>query len=214
MDSIISSTVFIKFFELIALIFAFLLAVTIHEFAHALTAYFLGDRTARDAGRLTLNPLAHIDPMGLLFIILFRFGWAKPVPMNQENFRYPKLYAIIAALAGPFSNFVIALALLYLAAYLPLDVLSSGVAQFLSQFFALAVWINVMLGVFNLIPIPPLDGGHIINALIPRSWYPTYYRLQPFAIIIIFMLILIPAINHALFNTIMATIAFLKTLVI
>ena len=87
---------------------AFLIALTFHEFCHALMATYLGDPTARRAGRLTLNPVAHVDPFGLLFLVLFRIGWAKPVPFDQRNFKYPKLYSILTALAGPASNLFLA----------------------------------------------------------------------------------------------------------
>jgi Zn-dependent protease len=171
---------------------AFLISITIHEFSHALAATLLGDMTAKRLGRLTLNPLSHIDPVGLLFLILIRIGWAKPVPFNADNFTYPRLYSILVALAGPCSNFILALACLYGQEYLT-GLVSSNVAILLTMFFKTSVWINVMLGVFNLLPFPPLDGSHFILMLIPEDWQAAYYRLSPFSIIILFVLLSIPA---------------------
>ena len=137
-----------------------LLGLTVHEFCHAFAAWKLGDSTARDQGRLTLNPLRHIDPMGFLFIIFAGFGWAKPVqfdPGQLRNFRRDK--ALIAA-AGPLSNFALGVLLVYIVkAMLHFGSGSSGI--FISILFS-AAFINFALFVFNLIPIPPLDGSHIV----------------------------------------------------
>lgn len=203
--------VLIKFF---ASLLAFLFALTFHEFSHALAAYALGDDTAERAGRLTLNPLAHIDALGMLFFFIFRIGWAKPVPMNAYNFRYPRIYSILAALAGPFSNFIVALSCLYLIAYFPLHLIADPAATFFGTFLKNSARINVMLGVFNALPVPPLDGGHIINALIPERYYPIYYRLMPVALIALLIFLSMDFTNKFLLDAINATYTFLQRLVL
>ncbi len=186
------------------LILAFLVSLTVHEFCHALVAYLLGDDTAKQQGRLTLNPLAHIDPIGLLFLILVRIGWAKPVPFNPHNFSRPRLYSVLVGLAGPASNFLLALFFMYGMRYI-IPVLTPTLIQhnfismafFLKSFFEDSIWINVMLGLFNLLPIPPLDGSHIIYANLPESWKPYYNRFQIFSIIFLVILLNIPAFQIA-----------------
>lgn len=184
----------IQSISIILTFLAFFGAITFHEFSHAFVAYMLGDDTAQKAGRLTLNPLVHIDIIGFLCLILFRIGWAKPVPMNMFNFKYPRFYAIVAALAGPCSNFLLALVCLYVATYLvgPITALSLTTGSLLSVFLIRSVQMNVMLGVFNLLPIPPLDGGHILTALIPVEKLPQFYRLMPIFIIGLLIIIMLP----------------------
>ncbi len=164
--------------ELLLSAVAVLITLSVHEYAHAYAAYKLGDDTAKNEGRLSLNPIKHLDPVGAIFMLLFHFGWAKPVPINPINFRKPKRDFAIVALAGPLSNIVSAFitTLLFLIAYkllLPLVpggfgyVLLYNTCLFLSTYSA----INVGLGVFNLIPIPPFDGSRILNALLPERLY-------------------------------------------
>lgn len=157
--------------ELLFLIPAILIGLTIHEYAHAMTAYKLGDSTAYMMGRASLNPLRHIDPVGFLFLLLFGFGYAKPVMVDRSKLSKPVLYDNIIALAGPFSNFLTALffiiwiRLSYLA--VANNIISPGAGYFI--FLNYFVAINIGLGVFNLIPIPPLDGSHpVLNAIPAR----------------------------------------------
>lgn len=187
---------------------AFLIALTFHEFCHALMACALGDDTAKRLGRLTLNPLSHIDLLGLFFLILVGIGWAKPVPFNPENFKRPKLYSVLVGLAGPFSNLVLALFFLYAIRYTP------SFGQILLPFFKTSVWINVMLAIFNLVPIPPLDGSHLIAVQIPPNWRPAYLKFQQFGFIILIILLSIPAVQKAFFYSIMITIELLSRLVL
>lgn len=193
--------------QLSIVISTFLLVITIHEYAHAYTAYLLGDDTAYKAGRLTLNPLAHIEPVGFILLVLVHFGWAKPVPMDSRNFAYPRLFSIIAALAGPFSNLVCALVLLYMQTYIPM----AGVGQ---MFFDFAIRLNVMLALFNLIPIPPLDGSHILEALVPEQFKPAYYTFARYALFILLFLFMLPITKQLMTSSIATTTLLLKKLVI
>ena len=151
-------------------LFAILIALTVHEFAHALAAYVLGDTTAKDYGRLTLNPKAHIDPVGLLLLIFVGFGWGKPVPFNPYALRLRRVGGALVGMAGPVSNFLIALGcgvflmLLKRLALISPDNLSVQLLSFL-------IIINIMLMAFNLIPIPPLDGSKVLLAFLSSPRY-------------------------------------------
>jgi Zn-dependent protease len=148
---------------------ALLVAVTVHEVAHALVADRLGDPTARRLGRITLNPLPHIDPIGALAFVLAGFGWAKPVPVNALNFRHPVRDMVWVAAAGPLSNFLAAFAAL-VAVHLVVQMSPGGfVGEPLGRMLLLIYLFNVVLGVFNLIPLPALDGGHFLPYLFPRA---------------------------------------------
>ncbi|MCP4580453.1 MAG: site-2 protease family protein [candidate division Zixibacteria bacterium] len=164
--------------RLILLAPAFLLAITIHEYSHGYIAFRLGDPTAKDAGRLTFNPISHLDIFGTLALLFIGFGWAKPVPVNPRNFANPRQDNLWVALAGPASNFIGAFffGLLFRA----LSPLLSGfeIGQVALAMIYLAVWINLILTIFNLLPIPPLDGFHILEGLVS---YENYIRLQEFA---------------------------------
>ncbi len=182
----------------------FLFAIIIHEVAHGWVANKLGDSTARYSGRLTLNPLAHIDPFGtiLLPILLWRlnspviFGWAKPVPINFWNLRHPKRDIILVGLAGPLANF---LAAVFLSLFLKLS-LSPAIYTVINS----AILLNLVLGVFNLIPIPPLDGSRVIVGLLPDKFAYIYSRLEIYGFVIIFLLLylgvfdrlILPAVNY------------------
>jgi len=148
---------------------ALLLAVTVHELAHALVADRLGDPTARLQGRITLNPLPHIDPLGALAFVIAGFGWAKPVPVNALNLRHPVRDMALVAVAGPLSNFVLAfLGLLTLALVAPL-IQSPFIAEPVRGMLLYIYLFNLGLGIFNLIPLPPLDGGHFLPYFLPRG---------------------------------------------
>ncbi len=158
---------------------AVLIALTVHECAHGLTAFWLGDPTARSLGRLSLNPLRHIDPIGFLSMLFFRFGWAKPVPINARYFKKPHRDMAITAFAGPLSNFL--LSFLAAFAYALLFLLFSSIPSLLTaprtvilflqytlQFVYLFHFVNLTLGLFNCIPIPPLDGSRFLLLLLPK----------------------------------------------
>lgn len=161
---------------------AALISLTVHEFAHGYAAYKLGDPTARALGRLTLNPLAHLDPIGTVCMVLFRFGWAKPVPVNPRLFRNPRNGMAITAAAGPLSNLILAVISALLAlltgkltvAIYPFIVENAFLVNFmfyLQVFFGVLHTLNLTLCVFNLIPLPPLDGSRILYIFLPPKYY-------------------------------------------
>jgi Zn-dependent protease len=156
-------------------IVAILFAITIHEYAHGRAALFFGDPTAKDAGRLSLNPLKHLDPVGTIFLFLFYFGWAKPVPFNVRYFSNRRKGTIVTALSGPISNLVTALIVGLIIRYLEINI------YILQAFLLYVLLINIGLGLFNLLPIPPLDGSHVIESLIPESYIYKYYRVRRYA---------------------------------
>ena len=151
----------------INLVFVFLIALSFHEAAHAAAANFLGDPTAKNAGRLTLDPRAHLDPIGAIAIFLFHFGWGKPVPVNPHNFKNPRRDDALVAIAGPAANFFIA----FLATGF-LTFFSHSLGAGVSNFFEMLLAINLLFGVFNLFPLPPLDGGAVFVGLLPKKIAP------------------------------------------
>ncbi len=155
------------FFDILLIVFAFLISLSFHEAAHAFAAHYLGDSTAKHAGRLTLNPMAHIDLFGALAILLIHFGWGKPVPVNPRNFSHPRRDNALVAFAGPLSNFILA----FLATGIVM-LLGGFLSEFFLSFFQTLVWLNLFLGFFNLIPLPPLDGGAVLLGILPKKIVP------------------------------------------
>ena len=154
-----------------------ILVITIHEYSHAFVAYFLGDPTAKLEGRLTLNPIAHLDPMGTLMMLMVHIGWGKPVPVNSRNFKNPKVHEALTALAGPLSNVLLAILLSIPVIYFP-DVLP----EFLYHFFLLTLDVSIVLFAFNMLPLPPLDGSKILGILVPKKYewkYEEYLEKGP-----------------------------------
>ena len=166
-----------------------LLCITLHELSHGLVAYRLGDSTARDMGRLTLNPLKHLDPMGLLMMMVFHVGWAKPVPVNMSRFKIPKRGMALTALAGPLSNVIIAVVFLFLfgAAYIPLG--RSAVGSYLLEMLQLTASISLGLAVFNLIPVPPLDGSKILLSCLSDEGYWKLMRYERYGSVLMLLLV-------------------------
>lgn len=152
-----------------------IIGLTVHEFCHALVAHMCGDSTSKEQGRVSLNPLKHIDPIGFLMLIFAGFGWAKPVQFNEQNLRNPKADVIKIALAGPLSNAVIAMVLSVLFSILTSTVFihSTPATQIASEVFIYAIYINWGLFIFNLIPLPPLDGSHLLLSQLKK--YPALH---------------------------------------
>ena len=187
--------------EILARILAFILGVTIHEFAHAWSAYQLGDPTAQRMGRITLNPIAHIDPIGFLGMMMIAigwpaFGWGKPVPVNPNLLRGHHRGMAITALAGPLSNVIIATTLA-----IPLRFGNVELTGFAETLVVQTIYINLFMAAFNLIPVPPLDGLKILNGFLPSFWYQYIAPMERYGIIILFAVIFIGgSYGRELFN--------------
>ena len=170
-----------------------LIGLTFHEFAHGWVAYRLGDNTAKHQGRLTLNPIPHLDPIGFLMLVFFHFGWAKPVPVNPYNLKTDaKQGMLYVSLAGPVTNLLLAIVLAVL--------LRLGIFSFIPEVYQMAVWavyINIILAVFNLLPVPPLDGSKILAGILPGNT-PWLHHLESYGIIILLLLLFTGIIGHIL----------------
>lgn len=156
--------------QILTFLIALIVALTFHEASHALVAYYLGDPTAKMNGRLTLNPIAHLDLVGsMLFLVTWAIGWGKPVPVNARNFKKPVRDSALTALAGPMANFILSFALALMWKYL---------GKYMHEYLLLLVQttfhVSIFLGVFNLFPFPPLDGSKILGLIVPKKWHPQY----------------------------------------
>ena len=183
------------------LVAASLLCITFHETCHGLAAYRLGDNTAKRMGRLSLNPLKHVDFMGLIMMALFRFGWAKPVPVDMRNFKNPKAGMALTALAGPVSNVVLAYAAVVLCNFVMFlaDRLgSTWLLLALAQFFVYVEIISAGLAVFNVFPIPPLDGSKVLFALLSDRAYDRLMRYEKYGMGLLMALLVTGAIDRPL----------------
>jgi len=192
----------VTLYDLSVWVLPLIIAITFHEAAHGFVAHALGDNTAYDRGRVSFNPLKHIDPFGTLMLPAmlllvhspFLFGYAKPVPVNFRALRNPRIDMVWVALAGPATN--IALALAAAAAFHILDYVPTNTAQWVADNLKNALLINVVLAVFNMLPIPPLDGGRVAVGLLPRALGTPLARLEPFGMLILIgILILLPIVG-------------------
>ena len=168
-----------------------LVCITLHELSHGLVAYWLGDDTARRAGRLTLNPIRHLDLLGLVMLVVMHFGWAKPVPVNMMNFKNPKRGMAVTSLAGPVSNVLITCVFFFLYGllYLPLTISGSAAAGYLLTMLYLTAVISTGYAVFNLIPIPPLDGSKVLFSLVSDRAYYQLMRYERYGMILLYALV-------------------------
>lgn len=187
-------------------------SIILHEVSHGAVAYLFGDDTARNAGRLTLNPFPHIDLFGsiilpaiLVFIGAPAFGYAKPVPVNVGRLRHPRNQSLVVSLAGPATNVALAAAAAGVLRLLPLSAFQLGAGVTLQsvgvQFLVYIGVANVLLAVFNLIPLPPLDGSAVIERFLPRSWWPGYLRIRMFTLPLVFLFVfLVPGALGRIFD--------------
>lgn len=164
------------------------IALSVHEFAHALVADHLGDPTARIAGRLTLNPAAHLDPFGTLLLFIAGFGWGKPVPFDPFNLKDPKRDAALISFAGPAANIIMAIAasiLLRIFIFSPFSAIQNVLAQIIEIF----IRYNILLAIFNLVPVHPLDGFKVVAGLLPHKYYADWMSLAPYGMFFLILLI-------------------------
>jgi Zn-dependent protease len=201
---------FIQQFAILAV--PVLMAITFHEVAHGYVAYLLGDPTAKSAGRLTLNPIKHLDPIGTLALFLVKVGWAKPVPINPRYFQNPRQGLIWVSLAGPVTNFILAVlfalafhALIAVYGHMPQGK-AMGVFKPLAYMFQAGVLVNLGLGLFNLLPIPPLDGSNILAGLLPPQLAKKYMQSAKYGFIILIILFLTGTV-HKVIVPVLYTIA-------
>ena len=182
-----------------------LMSITVHEWAHGFVAYLFGDPTAKNQGRLSLNPIRHIDPLGALMLFVIGIGWAKPVPVNPMYFKNKYQYGLVA-IAGPMSNFIMAITfslLVYLIAVLAEAGFINEKINFVSGLVVVlvilmekVVLVNLMLGIFNLLPIPPLDGSNIVRSLLPNNMAEVYFRIAPYGYFLLVLLLFSGGINY------------------
>ena len=195
--------------ETITLIPGIIIAMSFHEFAHAYVAHLMGDDTAKRAGRLTLDPISHINPLGFMMLLIGGFGWAKPVPINENNFRNRKLGVFLVSIAGVTMNIIIA-TLTLIIINLTQNIFSS------SQYYEVMnsiVWLNIAFASFNLLPIPPLDGSKILAAILPANKRYILYRFENYGFIIMIILIMTGALNYLLYPVINVVLKIINFLV-
>ena len=185
-----------------------LLSLPFHEYAHAYVSYRLGDPTAKDQGRLTLNPLKHLDPLGTLLMFIARIGWAKPVPINPMYYKNRKKGTLLVSLAGPVSNLILSFIFSIFFAILNLYLVNNpvtGLTVALAGIFYLFITVNVYLAIFNLIPVPPLDGSKILGGLLPDETYWSFLRHERTIGMIFFIAIIFFSRQFALIMNVLAT---------
>ena len=195
--------------DLLITAFCVFLSLSIHEVAHGFIAYKLGDDTAKNSGRLSLSPLRHLDPIGALCLFLFGFGWANPVPVNPRNFDRVKMKTgmVLTSLAGPASNLIVA----FIAAFLMHIVGAFEMNMPLAVIYLLLsnlIVLNIGIAVFNLIPIPPLDGYKVLSAVLPPRYYFKLMQYERFGFIILLLIIYIPVFNSLLSSAVMGIMHF------
>lgn len=184
--------------SLLSLIIAVVLAMSIHEMAHGLVSYWLGDPTAEMQGRISLNPFAHVDWLGVLCLLLFHFGWAKPVPIDASYYKDRKTGIIWTSFAGPLANFLLAFVCIFiyfLIFRLAPQFALTGVGTFIMSTLSTSATLNIGFGLFNLIPVPPLDGSKILFAFLPDEQYYRFIEGSPFFMFVLILLIYMNVLN-------------------
>lgn len=183
-----------------------MIAFSVHEFAHAFMAWKFGDDTAKNQGRLTLNPMSHLDPFGTILIFIAGFGWARPVPVNRFFFKKPRIAGVSVSFAGPLSNLIMAC----LAFIIWYGLVASGTAanlpSFVPEFLDVFIQLNAVLFVFNLLPLPPLDGYRIVEDLVPKDWRAKMTQYESYGTLIFLILVITPLDRYTIqpiFNTIL-----------
>ena len=197
------------FIQVLQIVFVLFPSIVLHEYAHGWVALLLGDATAKQSGRLTLNPFKHIDPVGTILLPLalyffhagILFGWAKPVPVNYENLKFPRRDMMLVAAAGPASNFVLAI-------LFSLLLKTNLIFQF-KDFLDFGIYVNLLLAIFNLIPIPPLDGSRLVMGVLPKRWGAWYRRLETYGIFIVMALLYMGLMRELIFPWIVKCAQFL-----
>ena len=186
--------------EILMSIIPALVCITLHELSHGFVAYKLGDNTAKNMGRLTLNPIKHIDIFGLIMMVAFKFGWAKPVPVDMRNFKHPKRDMAVTALAGPVSNVLICCIVLFIYGliFLPCKLSGSSFLDSLLDMVYITAYLSIALAIFNIIPIPPLDGSRILFAILPNKFYFGIMKYERYIMIAMFLLLLTGALTTPL----------------
>lgn len=182
-------------------------AIISHELAHGYMAYALGDRTAKDAGRLSLNPIRHIDPIGFLSMLILKFGWAKPVPIDSRNFKNRKLGTILVSLAGPGINFIQAIIISFILVRFPIN------SPIIALMLTYGLWYNIILGVFNMLPFPPLDGSKIVASLLPLKWEIFVYENERYFYMILIVLLFTGKVDNIMWPLIEGVKDFIINLV-
>ena len=190
---------FISIAAIVISIIAFLLSISCHEFAHGYVAYLLGDPTAKNSGRLTLNPIRHFDLISIIFFVIFRFGWAKGVPINPNYFKEKKMGMVFTAIAGPATNVLLAFIAAIILCFYPETTSATGAGYyflvFTHYFFRYMVSVNTMLAIFNLIPIPPLDGSKVFFSVLPDRIYYKILSYDRFMLPVLLVLIYTGILN-------------------
>ena len=168
-----------------------LICITLHECAHGYAAHMLGDDTAKRAGRLTLNPIKHIDIIGLIMLAVFHFGWAKPVPVNMRNFKDPKQGMALTAAAGPLANLLIAVVMLFIYGLVLIPLSGSTIGYYVAQTIGTTAYLSLTLALFNIIPIPPLDGSKVLYAFLPEHSYRKLMYYERYGMIALLVLVVV-----------------------
>ncbi len=197
--------------EMMLLIPVILISLTVHEFSHGFVSYILGDQTAKQGGRLTLNPIKHLDILGTIMIFVSGFGWAKPVPINPRYYKNKKVGVVLVSLAGPLANILLALITAFFLYYTAYTMAGSdevtAVSKYLLSFLRLLYSVNLGLAAFNILPIPPLDGSKILGAVLPAHMYFKMMQYQHYITMGFFLILF--AFNNILNRVIMPIIMFL-----